>query len=87
MCTSLATLELPDTLASIGDEAFARCTRLTTLDLPETLTSIGTYTIPYLRLWRVHKPRHAGSDVVVLFVYRTHACYQSGLVRMRRLVM
>ena len=40
-CTSLATLDLPDTLTSIGQEAFMGCTNLATLDLPDTLASVA----------------------------------------------
>ena len=42
-CSRLVTLDLPDTLTSIGASAFQGCTSLVTLDLPDTLTSIGAY--------------------------------------------
>jgi len=39
--SSLAVVELPDTLTTIGDEAFADCVALKTITIPESVTSIG----------------------------------------------
>ena len=40
-CSSLTTVELPDSLTSISNAAFYNCTSLTTVNLPDSLTSIG----------------------------------------------
>lgn len=40
-CTSLASVELPDTITSIGERSFFGCSSLTTINLPEGLTEIG----------------------------------------------
>lgn len=40
--SSLTTVELPDTLTSIGNEAFADCVLLKTITIPENVTAIGT---------------------------------------------
>ena len=41
-CLSLATINLPDSLTSIGSYTFNRCL-FTTINLPDSLTSIGAY--------------------------------------------
>jgi hypothetical protein len=40
-CSSLTTINLPDSLKSIGVNAFRYCSSLTTINLPDSLTSIG----------------------------------------------
>lgn len=40
-CTSLASIDFPDTLTSIGNHAFWSCESLTSIDFPDALTSIG----------------------------------------------
>ena len=42
-CSSLTTVELPDSLTNIGQDAFDGCTSLTTVELPDSLTSIGNF--------------------------------------------
>ncbi len=42
-CTSLNSVEMPDTLLSIGDRAFYGCTGLTTVKISSGLTTVGTY--------------------------------------------
>ena len=42
-CSSLTTINLPDSLTSIGDTAFAYCSSLTSISLPDSLTSIGNW--------------------------------------------
>ena len=42
-CSSLTTINLPDSLTSIANNAFYGCTSLTTINLPDSLTSIGGY--------------------------------------------
>ena len=40
-CSSLTSIELPNSLISIGESAFRSCRSLTSLELPNSLTSIG----------------------------------------------
>jgi hypothetical protein len=42
-CTSLASLDLPEGLQSIGDESFARCESLASLHIPSTVGKIGKF--------------------------------------------
>ena len=42
-CSSLATLNLPDTLINIGRFAFYKCTAISSLTVPETIEHIGSY--------------------------------------------
>ena len=42
-CTSLTSIELPDSLTTIGDEAFYGCASLTSIELPDSLTTIGDH--------------------------------------------
>ena len=41
LCSTLTSIELPDSVTSIGDEAFAWCSSLTNIELPDSVTSIG----------------------------------------------
>ena len=40
-CISLSSIELPDSLTSIGEGAFVNCRSLSSIKLPDSLTSIG----------------------------------------------
>lgn len=40
-CSNLTTIDLPDSLSTLGDAVFAGCTLLTSLTLPQNLISIG----------------------------------------------
>ena len=40
-CSSLTSIELPDSVTSIGDRAFLECWSLTSIELPDSVTSIG----------------------------------------------
>ena len=42
-CTSLTSINLPNTITSIGAGAFEDCRLLTSISLPESVTSIGNY--------------------------------------------
>lgn len=39
--TELVSIEIPDSITSIGNYAFAYCTKLTSIKLPDSITSIG----------------------------------------------
>ena len=43
MCTGLITIEIPNSVTSIGDGTFQRCISLTDIEIPSSVTSIGTY--------------------------------------------
>ena len=40
-CSSLASIDLPDSLTEIGESAFSGCSSLASIDLPDSLTVIG----------------------------------------------
>ena len=40
-CSSLTSIEIPDTVTSIGEDAFRNCTSLTSIEIPDSVTSIG----------------------------------------------
>ncbi|MBR5527529.1 MAG: leucine-rich repeat protein, partial [Clostridia bacterium] len=42
-CTGLTSIEIPDSVTSIGAMAFASCLRLAGIDIPDSVTSIGDY--------------------------------------------
>jgi len=42
-CTSLTSIEIPDSVTSIGGDAFHDCTSLTSIEIPDSVTSIGNY--------------------------------------------
>ncbi len=42
-CTSLASIEIPNSVTSIGSEAFRDCTSLTSIEIPDSVTSIGYF--------------------------------------------
>ena len=41
-CTSLTSIDIPNSVTSIGDRAFYHCASLTSIDIPNSVTSIGT---------------------------------------------
>ncbi|MCQ2200088.1 MAG: leucine-rich repeat domain-containing protein [Paludibacteraceae bacterium] len=41
-CTSLTSIEIPNTVTSIGSAAFWSCTSLTSIEIPESVTEIGS---------------------------------------------
>ena len=42
-CSSLTSIEIPNSVTSIGREAFAGCSSLTSIEIPNSVTSIGNY--------------------------------------------
>ncbi len=40
-CTSLVSIEIPDSVTSIGHSAFSGCTSLVSIEIPDSVTSIG----------------------------------------------
>ena len=42
-CQNLTSVEIPNSVTSIGDYAFAGCTRLTGIEIPDSVTSIGDW--------------------------------------------
>ncbi len=42
-CTSLASIDIPNSVTSIGVSAFYGCTSLTSINIPNSVTSIGDY--------------------------------------------
>ena len=40
-CTSLTSIEIPESVTSIGSSVFYNCTSLTSIEIPESVTSIG----------------------------------------------
>ena len=44
-CSSLASIEIPDSVTSIGHAAFSYCTSLTSMEIPDSVTSIGNVNI------------------------------------------
>ena len=41
-CSSLTSIEIPDSVTSIGDYAFSGCGSLTSIEIPDSVTSIGS---------------------------------------------
>ncbi|MEI6866802.1 leucine-rich repeat domain-containing protein, partial [Flavicella sp.] len=42
-CSSLTSINIPDSVTSIGDDAFSFCSSLTSINIPDSVTSIGDY--------------------------------------------
>ena len=42
-CSSLTSIEIPDSVTSVGDYAFSSCSSLKSLKIPDSVTSIGNY--------------------------------------------
>ena len=48
-CTSLGSIDLPNTLTNIGDYAFSSCSGLTNITIPSGVTSVGNYVFEYCK--------------------------------------
>ena len=46
-CTSLTSIEIPDSITSIGNSTFYNCTSLTSIEIPNSVISIGSYAFQY----------------------------------------
>ena len=46
-CSSLTSIEIPDSVTSIGEGAFSYCTGLTSIEIPDSVTSIGNSAFAY----------------------------------------
>ena len=42
-CSSLTSVEIPDSVTSVGDYAFYNCSSLTSVEIPDSVTSLGNY--------------------------------------------
>ena len=55
-CSSLTSIEIPDSVTSIGDYAFNYCTRLTSVTIPDSVTSIGDEAFVYCKMTDITIP-------------------------------
>ena len=55
-CTSLTSVDIPNSVASLGDSAFVYCYRLTNITMPGSVTSIGIHAFAYTGLTSVTIP-------------------------------
>ena len=46
MCESLKSIHIPDSVTSIGDEAFFGCDSLESIEVPKSITHIGRNAFP-----------------------------------------
>lgn len=46
-CTSLTSVEIPDSVTSIENRAFENCTSLTSITMPNSVTRIGNFSFGY----------------------------------------
>ena len=46
-CTSLTSIDIPDSVTSIGEQAFYECRGLTSIDIPNSVRIIGRYALGY----------------------------------------
>ena len=42
-CSSLTSIEIPNSVTSISDYAFSNCSSLTSIEMPNSVTNLGTY--------------------------------------------
>ena len=46
-CTSLTSIDIPNSVTTIGEQAFASCTSLASIDIPNSVTTIGELAFDY----------------------------------------
>ena len=70
-CTSLTSIEIPDSVTSIGINAFYNCTSLTSIEIPDSVTTIGSGTFRYCtRLTSIEIP----DGVTSIGTYAFYSC-------------
>ena len=58
---SLTSIEIPNSVTSIGEWAFDGCTGLTSIEIPNSVTSIGKYAFAYTNLTSIEIPNSVTS--------------------------
>lgn len=72
-CCSLASVNLPNSVTSIGSYAFRSCLNLTSIDIPNSVTSIGDYAFSVCRsLTSINIP----NSVTSIGVHTFSRCYK-----------
>ena len=55
-CSSLTSINIPESVTSIGNYAFYKCSSLTSINIPESVTSIGSDAFDYCNLSKIVIP-------------------------------
>ena len=66
-CSSLTTVDIPNSVTSIGNGAFRGCSSLTSIDIPNSVTSIGGYAFSGSGLTSIDIPNSVTSIVRYAF--------------------
>ena len=62
-CKSLTSINIPDSVTTIGKEAFIRCYSLTSINIPNSVTMIGNDAFREC----INLPSHIKSDIIQRF--------------------